>query len=756
MKDDLQENLPFRDDSDEEGLFDAQLALPFSALPWAAPVREITKRDGRSEPFDKRKIAAAILRAAPPESQLEPDTAASIAAAVAIYLSKQMNGNPATADQVSDAVERVLIQMSQADVALAYARYRDRRARIRRLQKGDMQGILNEIEEARHGRGAALAKDMALHVQTSHDRLVTWDGNRIVEALQLETGMDAPLASIIAAEVERQIKSAGITVLTASLVRELVGARLIEHGLTEENERRRRLGVPLYDASRIIRGQARDLSCVTPGDTDNILARAVKKEYALAEVFSARVTQAHLLGQIHLSDLESVDRLCSCEQCGSLLPTESSSSAFLFDDGESRPGALETAAGMIRHLDFLQAFFSGTVVWRAFNFLAAPFLRYATDGELQVFARAFIHECAYRSAGRSSYPVKISLAWSAPENIPPPREGGGWKDLEPVARRLFLTVMEVCRSGDARGDAFDAPEIEVILEPALFQSFEGNSGLMQAVRAALERNTLCFARRTGQTETMMTANQTTVLANIVWHEVVLNLPRAAVSAHNENDFWTEMERLCEIAVSAHREKRNFIEGMLHSSGYAPLAVLARAFSGEEDLASEAGVFRVAVDGLFECAEIMLGTDRASFNKRIGFMADMMERLDRILRNLTKRDGMRCALTANTDAGVSRRFAAVDSGLYPALLEGIIKTDADTQARGYSSGIDLPGDHDLSPFEMAQVAGTLHRYLDGSPCVRVTIPLKNASENTLADLLNKVFHQTECKGIVLSRGNMQQP
>ncbi|HQN00962.1 MAG TPA: ATP cone domain-containing protein, partial [Candidatus Hydrogenedentes bacterium] len=222
MNSDRQDNLPFFDMPDGEGIFDRQMHMPLFGARWAAPVEVIVKRDGRREPFDKRKIAASILRAAPEGATLEADTASSIASAVSIYLSKRLNGDPASADQVSDAVERVLIQMNQVDAGLAYARYRDRRARIRRLRKGDMQALLSELEEARQERGAGLAKDMELNVQTSQDRLVKWNRSRIVEALQLETRLDAGMASVIAAEVEKQIEQAGITVLTASLVRELV------------------------------------------------------------------------------------------------------------------------------------------------------------------------------------------------------------------------------------------------------------------------------------------------------------------------------------------------------------------------------------------------------------------------------------------------------------------------------------------------------------------------------------------------------
>ena len=50
--------------------------------------------------------------------------------------------------QVHDAVEKVLIEMGHVKTALAYVRYRDKRARIRRLREGDMSSLLSEYAEA--------------------------------------------------------------------------------------------------------------------------------------------------------------------------------------------------------------------------------------------------------------------------------------------------------------------------------------------------------------------------------------------------------------------------------------------------------------------------------------------------------------------------------------------------------------------------------------------------------------------------------
>lgn len=758
--DDPQENLPFDEMGDEEGLFDAQLSLPLFAFTGAGPVEVIRKRDGRQEPFDKRKIAAAILRAAPEGSTLDADTAESIASAVAIFLSKRLNGLPATADQVSDAVERVLLQMSQVEAGLAYARYRDRRARIRRLRKGDMQALLNELEEARHERSAVLARDIDLNVQTSQDRLVKWDRNRIVEALQLETGLDVSLASIIAAEVENQIKNAGITVLTAPLIRELVGAKLIEHGLAEENDLHRRLGVPLYDASRIIRGCAQEAFHATPSTTDDILARAVKKEYALAEVFSAPVTQAHLLGRIHINELEYVDRLYACEQTlmrESDLWTPQNSTSELRREDEP-PAAI--VSNLMKQHDFLQSFFSGPLDWYAFNFLAAPVIPRAGDAEMRAFARMFIRECAYRASSGAHTPVRVSLFWNVPPRMTgcdglgaqstPPEEV--CRALEPVARRLFAAMLEACRGRDLSADDASFPRIEVVLENDLFKTFEGNDVLLLAARTALENSNVCFTRK----ETLLQTGGTpagSLLGNlhVTWHRVALNLPRAAVATENEHALLDELDTLCEIAVTAHVQKRAFTEALLDPEGCAPLAPLARVLQKSDSFYMERGRFLVAVDGLYEAAEIVLGTGQATFAARIRLMEKILAHLGETLTRIADREGISCVLAANVDPDVSSRFAAVDAGFYPRLVDAIIRQNNQTQELSYTTGVALPKDYVLNPFERARIEGIMHEKLGGRPFTCMPIPIRNASENTVSDLLKKVFHQTGCKGLRLIQG-----
>ncbi|MCX5822547.1 MAG: anaerobic ribonucleoside-triphosphate reductase, partial [Deltaproteobacteria bacterium] len=69
--------------------------------------------------------------------------------------------------------------------------------------------------------------DITLFVRTSGEEAVRWNRRRIVEALIRETGIDEETAEAISRKVEKQIVASGISLLTTTLIRELVDAKLI-------------------------------------------------------------------------------------------------------------------------------------------------------------------------------------------------------------------------------------------------------------------------------------------------------------------------------------------------------------------------------------------------------------------------------------------------------------------------------------------------------------------------------------------------
>ena len=758
MSDEFQGDLFFHPEGDapDEGQFDDQLNLPFSPARAPEPVRTVIKRNGREDAFDRAKIAGAILKASATVhggSDMDEDHARSLAAAVSIYLGKRVIGVPPSVDQVHDAVELVLINMGHAETALAYARYRDRRARIRRLRQGDLREVLGELEEARAERDALAGReDAALTVRTREGERTSWDRERIVAALVREAGLEETLARMVALEVEMQIERAHMRTLTVSLVRELIDAKLVEHGLWEHRERYRRLGVSLYDTEQILRGRAADLPEETdvpasPRATDRVLARAVKREYALAQVFSPTVAEAHLRGDLHLHHLGLADRL----HAATLALDHVARHGLGLPDAPEFAGPARHAGTLLAHVlklsETMQGYLAEPFAWEAVNFHFAPYLYECDRAALGQFAQVFVYEFAYRAHLRTDplQPAEISLPWNAPhplaadEAVGPGGLGTGkpYSAFEHTAQQWGWAIFDVLSTGGPGGTPFRAPVPVLPLNAAFMKAPGRTAFLRHAARVTAGRHNVVYAFERPDEKT---APATTLL------QVTLNLPRAAYIAGKEENLFEALDRLVRLAVQAVIDKRDFLENLLVQGGQGPLALLARMRGGEPLVDVPAAGGAIAVEGLNECVQYLLdkelhqGEEATALGARIlGYLAERCAALGDAAR-------LPLVLTHNRDAEAGRRFANLDLQAYPRSARTTVKTVDESLEMRYTPGIRLNPAHGLNAFEAVRREGTLHACVDSGACAEVHLPETDPEPEAIADFVLKAYEDSQARRI----------
>jgi ribonucleoside-triphosphate reductase len=739
-----------------EGLFDAQMSLPLPFVGAPEPFTTVLKRDGREAPFERAKIANAIFRAAQSIGGDDEDLADSLARAVTIYLTKQLGSHVPTVDHIHDAVERVLISMAHIRTAFAYARYRDRRARIRRLREGDMRLLLGELEEAQRSGVPAPGRTQGLFVRTSDDTILSWNRDRIVEALVLETGLDAAMAGLVAAEVEQQLEAAEIKTLTTSLVRELVAARLVAHGLHEYRERHQRLGVPLYDCERIIRGLTNATTGGDPVKTDYVLAGAVKKEYALARVYSPHVSEAHLQGAIHLHGLEKVDRLRQA-----LL-----SPGMIAQFGVGLPGAPDFASPPRNAITFLaqlakatanfQAHFSGSLAWDAVNYYFAPYVAAYSPEELAQFAQMIVYEFAYRAMvhGGDGTGTELRLYWTVPDflaEVPAvgleTKEGETpkcYRDFEHAAQQLAWKLLEVLqRSG---GLPVAVPIVGIGIDERFFREPAGEAFLNQAATLIEGGYAVRFYFSRGATSRDSRAHWQPAWTLV--DQVAINLPRLAYETGKESSFMEKLDHVVSIAGLALQERFSFLEGLLARGLSGPLGLLAVRYGIDPLFDFDRSLGFVSVDGLNEAVQTLLNAELHTSEETRALGERILERIQQKCKLESRKRGLSLGVTQETETSVGQRFAASDAISYPKTAKTAIKVDESIKAMHYSAGVSLSRQHGLSPFTLAQSEGELHAWLDGNTFSTVTLPSTNYSAASIVDLLKKLYFQTRSRGVEL--------
>ena len=236
--------------------------------------------------------------------------------------------------------------------------------------------------------------DITLFVRTSENDITGWDRRKIVDALVREAGVDLHTAEEISREVADRIASSGIDILTSSLIRELVDARLIERGMKRATKLHARLGFPLYDVGQLILYRNKENANIphSPEGTNLTLAQGIKREFALLNVFSEDVGYAHMGGDIHIHNLGYVDRpYCSCQ-----------SLEYIKKFGLNLPNSLAVAvpamhaevllSHMVRFAAALQGNFAGAIGWDGVNLFFAPYLTELTDRDVMQLAQRLIYE----------------------------------------------------------------------------------------------------------------------------------------------------------------------------------------------------------------------------------------------------------------------------------------------------------------------------------------------------------------------------
>lgn len=742
-------------DSWGEGLFDAQLSLPLPVQPAPAALPVIRRRDGSEAPFDRRAIAEAIFEAAQSVGGADRDLAYSLASAVEIYLGKRFQyGGVPTVDHVNDAVERVLIQMSHARTALAFARRRDRRARIRRLREGDLRVLFTELEEARFEREAEEARgETVLFGRHGGDKPLAWDRDRTARALAREAGLSAEQAESVARAIERQLIQCGIRQITAGLVRELAGAELLERGWREAFDRRRQLGLSLYDTENLLRGRTPETVSQHPGATSDALAQAVKREYALAQVLPPEIAEAHLRGGLHISRLSAIDRI---ERATHALP-------YVVRHGVWAPGGRQLApsaahadtllAHMVKWDELMHQYASGAMRWAAVNVYFAPFLYGLEPPEMRQFAQMLLYEYAYRALAASGQrdATEMEIVWSVPQalrNVCIVGPGGEvmedtYGQFEHTVQQFAWALLEEIHAAGAEGAPLPAPRPVVTLEGGCLRA-PGQDRFIGLVATAIAAGAPVEVRF--QREGAPVPNEPWAASEVGLAPVVLNLPRAAYRSGGLEKFEAEVEAQLALAVQAHRAKRNFLES-LAADRTAPLGMIASEDSDLRYVALESACSPIAVDGLREAVAALtgleLGASEAATEQGMAILAQLHARC----AYFAKREGFPIALTENVRAAVSQRLATVDVAEHADAARGVLRmADADAPL-SYTSGTGIAEGLALNPWERAFVESRLKSLLDQAAPVRVALPDANMSAESIGAFLVRLYRDSPCTAVV---------
>ena len=612
--------------------------------------------------------------------------------------------------------------------------------------------------------------DITLFVKTSGEDIARWNRQKIVDALIRETNVDVDTAEAISREVEKQIISSGIGVLTTPLIRELVDAKLIERGLEQARKMHALLGFPLYDVRQLILLQNKENANIPhgPEGTNLILAEGIKKEYSLYEVFSPEVGDAHVMGDIHLHSLGYIDRPYSSFQ----------SLEYIKKFGLNLPHSLTVAkpakhaevllAHMVRFSAILQGHFAGVIGWDAVNFSFAPYLTDMSEKEVRQFAQMLIYEFSQLTSARGGQAMftDIHLYWDVPEhlrNVPIIGPGGeltgsNYEGFVADARRFAWAILEVFMKGDGTGKPFIFPRPLVHITGTFFQT-PGHEDFLNLICAvAVDKGNTCFlfdreevikayscclpaAAKKGnlsQEAKMPWRMRCPALQN-----VTLNLPRLGYKAlGDENRLLSMLSDLMEVAAKAHMQKKDFIEKLLSYGDEGPLSMLAMKRDGYPYLRMDQACFLIGIVGLNELVRICKGSQLHESDEALIFGLKLIAHMKNETEKLNQKYGLNFILEQTPAETTAYRFARLDLRYYSPKAGHFVRGDISKGEVYYTNSTHLSASASVDPIERTRREGRFHPLIKGGGVTQVWLGDVRPSSEELVRFITKAFRDTE--------------
>jgi len=617
-----------------------------------------------------------------------------------------------------------------------------------------------------------------LFVRQSDENVELFDPQRITDALVRETNLASETAHKIAVEVKEQIRLSGIRALTAPLIRGLVDAKLLEHGLMNEYRLHSRLGVPIYDVDRIIQSVSSETSVLHgPEGSSLALAEAIKREYAIRNVFSDAVSNAHLGGDLHIENLGEVDR-----------PTTMIGSVdFIKRHGIRLPGGFagsrpaKRAEVLVLHVvtytAALQGYFSETLSWDSVNFALAPMLVGLNQREIKQIAQGLLFELSAPAIARGGQPVRcdLHLDCEAPAYLRDLQIVGAggekfsspYSAMEETARDFLKALFEVYLEGDGQGLPFTGPR--PILH--LTESFIGNPfnrGLLDLViRTATERGgvTLAFdrpsenpaatsftARYGVSADKLQRASESWQWRAATLSSVAINLPRVGYQAAGDpqgvSKIFDLLTGLLELAAQASLEKRIFLEKLLARGESGALAMLAMRPGQEIFLPLSWTAHAICPVGLSELAQIATGESLDLSQPAQDFAASVIAHLNAEAERLSVKHKVRFTLAESRDITAPHRLARLD--LRFANHASAINIDSESAAEVfYTNSIKLPVKSDVSAFNRIRIESELQGGMIRNAVTDLWLGAALPAPEKLAELISQAFHKTRASAITFS-------
>lgn len=498
---------------------------------------------------------------------------------------------------------------------------------------------------------------------------------------------------------------------------------------------------------------------------NNYVASEISKNYWLNRVYPHNIRQAHLKGDFHIHDLNSLSVYCVGWDLLDLLLQ-----GFTGVEGKissKPPKHFRAALGQVVNFFYtLQGEAAGAQAFSNFDTLLAPFIRYdkLKYSEVKQALQEFMFNVNVPTRVGFQTPfTNVTLDLKVPRFYAkqPVIIGGQpqketYQEFQKEMDLFNQAFLEIMTEGDANGRVFTFP-IPTFNITKDFDWEAKNNDLLWRVTGKYglpyfsnfinsdmdpeDARSMCCRLRIDNRQLakplkkrgggLFGANPLTGSIGVV----TLNLPRIGYQAKNKKEFFNQLKEITLLAKDSLELKRKILEKFTKNNLYPYTKFYLRNIKERDGVFWKNHFSTIGIVGMNEAVENLYGVDIATA-KGNKFANEVLEFLNQQLAEFQAETGNNYNLEATPAEGTTYRLALLDQEKYPDLIFANGR-GKEVKSPFYTNSTHLPVNHTDDVFEMLDLQDGLQTKYTGGTVVHLFLGEKVENGQAVKNLIKKI-------------------
>ena len=495
---------------------------------------------------------------------------------------------------------------------------------------------------------------------------------------------------------------------------------------------------------------------------NNYLASNLSKSYWLNKIYSKKVKEAHINGDIHIHDLNIVAGYCVGWDLKDLL-----NGGFRGVQGKVQskaPKHFRTALmQMANFLYTMQGEAAGAQAFSNFDTLLAPYIKY--DGisynEVKQAMQEFIFNLNVPTRVGFQTPfTNITMDLTVPNYFKDEfvTIGGEVKEetysnFQNEMNMINKAFFEIMMEGDATGQVFtfpiptynitkdfdfDNPELNGLWEMTAKYGVPYFSNFINSNMNPEDARSMCCRLRIDNRELeyrgggLFGSNPLTGSIGVV----TINLPKIGYLAKNEKEFFEMLKQKMDIAKESLEEKRKIIEHLTENGLYPYTKYYLRDIKKRFNKYWKNHFSTIGLIGANEACLNLLGVNIAD-KKGLEFANKIMDFMTDVVIDYKKETGNNYNLEASPAEGASYRLAKKDKENYPDIIVANEKEYKKGAKPFYTNSTQLPVNFTDDIFEALNLQDELQAKYTGGTVIHIFAGERIYDLDVMKNLVKKI-------------------